>query len=76
MPADRPPADRWRRYRERVRRHQMVPVMPAIGETELNFLIDTQGLPEALAHDRHAVGEAIGRALDSAVRDWLQHRCR
>jgi hypothetical protein len=60
---DRQRANRWRRYRQRVRNGRMVPDMPDVGSEEISFLIGTQWLAESEAADRRAVGCAIARAV-------------
>jgi hypothetical protein len=75
-PGSRPPpkppptgqAVRSRRYRRRVRDHQMVPAMPPIGIDEIEFLVRTRWLDEEDAHDRRAVGLAIAALLRETAR--------
>jgi hypothetical protein len=57
-----------KRHRRRVARHEATAVV-VYGETTISFLLRTRWLSEAQAHDRKAVGEAIGRMVADAARE-------
>jgi hypothetical protein len=66
----RPPSDdrnaaKQRRYRERMKQHQIAVVVP-VGETLINFLIRTGWLAERDSHNRERIADAIARMIDEA----------
>ena len=71
----RPPSDdrnaaKQRRYRERMKQHQIAVVVP-VGETLINFLIRTGWLAERDSDKREQISEAITRMIAEAERHLL-----
>lgn len=63
-PTDRNAA-KQRRYRERLKQHQIVVVVP-VGETLINFLVRTGWLAERDACKRAQIADAIARMIAEA----------
>ena len=66
-PSDDRNAQRQRRYRQRVAKHQVVAPVP-VDEAMINLVIKTNWLKERDARSRKAIGAAIARMLADAAR--------
>jgi hypothetical protein len=60
-----------RRYRARLKSCEAM-VLVRYGEAVVDFLVRTRWLDEARAHDRRAVGEALGKTVFSVPFIWAK----
>ena len=66
-PSDDRNAEKQRRYRARLKQHQIAVLVP-VNEAVISFLVRTGWLAERDSHKRELIGESISRMLSEAER--------